>query len=220
MNTGPPKNIDEFRCVSEHYQNLTCVWDLPAYNTDTTYTLIEEATNEPCPHRINKTACQWTLSSYPHYRQASNWIKLLLNSSNKYGNHTQVFVINNFAIIRPPPPEKLFERNVSPTSVELAWEIDPTLDLGPADGKSEHPILEFQLFIEDLSNREFQFTKIVSSIKNFTVNDLIPATSYKLGVRCRTIQSRSDEFWSEYANITIATKPDRKYLVFVLPNRI
>lgn len=172
---------------------------------------MEEATNEPCPHRINKTACQWTLSGYPHYRQAARWINLVLRSSNKFGNHTQVFKINNFAIIRPPPPERLYEKDVSATSVELAWEIDPTLDLGPADDKSEHPILEYQIVKEDMTNGGIEVDEVNDAAKSFIHRNLIPATVYRFGVRCRTIQSKSDEFWSELSSITIATKPDRKY---------
>ena len=210
FHTEAPKDVDVIDCVSEHYQNLTCVWYPPDYNTETTYTLIEEGTNEPCPHRLNQTACQWTLSGFPHYRQSSHWITLKLNSSNKNGNHTQTFRINNFAIIRPPPPEKLYERDVSPTSVELAWEIEPNLDLGPADDKSVHPILQFQVVKEDMTNGGVEVFEIEESQKSYVVRELIPATVYRFGVRCKTIQSESDRFWSEYSNVTIATKPDRE----------
>lgn len=206
-----PRDIENVKCVSEYYQNLTCVWNPPDYNTETTYTLIEEGTNEPCPHRLNKTACQWTLSGYPHYRQAAHMIYLTLESSNKYGNHTQKFQINNFAIIRPPPPEKLYEADVSPSSVELRWEIDPTLDLGPLDSRSEHPVLEFQIFKEDISNGDVEVININEPIKSYVSSGLVPATVYRFSVRCRTIQSKSNDFWSEFSNITVVTKSDREY---------
>lgn len=209
VSTEPPRDLDGINCVSEHYQNLTCVWDPPNYNTDTTYTLSEQATDAPCPHRINQTACEWTLSGYPHYRQAAHWIRLTLTSSNKFGNHSQDFEINNFAIIRPPPPEKLAFLDVSPTSVELSWDIEPTLDLGPADGRSEHPILRFQILQEDTYGAILT-TEIDNPVKNFKATNLIPATIYRFSVRCRTVQSNSDEFWSEFSNVTIATKPDGK----------
>lgn len=203
--------MDGISCISEHFQNLKCVWNPPNYNTETTYILSEQVSAAPCPHRINKTACEWKMTGYPYYRRAAHWIRFTLRSSNKFGNHSQNFKINNFAIIRPPPPEDLVFRDLSPTSIELIWEIEPTLDLGPADRRSEHPILRFQI----IQNDNVSTTEIKNPVKRFKITNLIPATHYKFSVRCRTIQSNSDEFWSEFSNITVTTKPDGK-LFFLL----
>lgn len=50
------------------------------------------------------------------------------------------------------------------------------------------------------------------TLKIWSKANLVPATLYRFSVRCRTIQSNdSEEFWSEFSNVTIATKPDGKF---------
>lgn len=185
--------------MNEHQNHLMiCVWDPPDYNIDTKYTLREQVTNTPCPHLINETACEWTLTRYPH------WIKLTLESSNEFGNHHQHFEINTFAIIRPPPPKNLNFRDVSPTSVELIWDIGSIPDL-----YYENPILRFQIIQEDEYGTNSKI-EIDNLDKKFKISNLIPATTYRFSIRCRIVQSNLDEFWSEFSNVTITTESDGK----------
>lgn len=214
LKTGAPRQIgsENFGCISEHYENLTCVWSPPDYNVDTQYKLFEVLPSghvSDCPRKINETSCQWTMLTTPHYRSFAKRLTLGLNSSNVFGNWTETFQVNNFAIILPSKPEDVEFVDVTPTRVWLKWKVPKNLDFGPVpddDDSSPHVVYEISVF--RAAGLSLFRTIPVGYSLSVNITDLIPFTPYRFSVRCKSDQASGDHMWSEYVNVTISTKRD------------
>lgn len=208
----PPTDIatGDFRCISMHYQNLTCSFRAPDYHLKTSYA-IEELTYaglaRRCPIVLNATACAWNLTSVPGYRQHEDELTFKVTSINWLGKHTQHFRIDHFAVIKPGPVSVTLASQ-SPTSVGFKWQVPEHFD----EENIEDQITP-RLVYEILISREHPWpegdpsrTISVGHAREYNATGLIPFTQYVFSFRCKT--TRPNSIWSDYVNTTLTTKDD------------
>lgn len=203
---------DKFNCISMHYRNLTCAVTPPDYNLQTHYAIEERVpyTNiiRKCPIKLNETACMWNLTTLPPYRQHEVELEFILRSSNLLGNHTQVFNIDHFAIIRPGPVHVRIASQ-TPSSVFFEWEVPEYFDEENMDDLSSSPSLVYEVYVEPVAKLAGYPLRIaVGQHRSFNVTNLIPFTQYVFSFRCKTTRAVSERMWSDYVNITHTTKDD------------
>lgn len=204
-----PKN---FRCLSWHYYSLTCTWDPPEYYVKTSYDLKQIAYSSVayhCPTKPNNTACTWTLSDVPPYRQHTPTMYFRLYSSNQFGDHSQNFEIDHFAILKPDKVTELIISDVTASSVELQWLVPAHFDDSEED--ELYPRLVYEILVIPKDYPQSNTTLTIESKRTYNVTELIPYTPYVFSVRCKTSRAKDEQMWSEYTSVTTSTKQDGKY---------
>lgn len=246
--TVPPRKIgqENFKCVSYHFENFTCTWNPPDYHTKTEYILGSYLYSDgihphvsQCPIPYSNTSCGWTTHSDPPYRQFVATHKLILTTSNKWGNTSEIFVVNNNEVIVAPEVEDLHIEEVASKSVLIRWKVPSKLDFGlPSPHISVYPRLVYEIHVirgtPDKPDMEIasashssslharsgsvnngQYFTIRTNETRINVTNLIPYQTYKFKVRCiveAVLSKKKDHtaFWSKLVQVTTSTRPDGK----------
>lgn len=213
----PPSNIgqENMSCVSNEYENLTCTWQTPDLHTKTRWTLREVLVQNQaadCPIILSENSCRWTTHSHPAYRKHVSRIKLALTAENHYGNWTEAFLIDHFAIIRPSVPGDVSIVDVTSTSVQLAWKLQHGFDFGNShEDDSAVPKLVYQVQVLRLPSSPYEKPwNLTTYDLSINVSSLTPFTAYSFTVRCKTVEAKGEHMWSDDVRLSISTKPDGK----------
>lgn len=232
-----PREIGEehFRCVSLHHESLNCSWDPPHYNTQTNYSLDLVLSENPpvaqnCPERYSETACAWTGSSDPPYRQYIKTQKLILTSSNIWGELSETFLINSNEIIIAPEVVHIKVEEVRSKSVFLNWSAPEQMDIAKSDYVLSLPFLTYEIHVYRLgpvgtnistsltsepghsdTGHVHLITRTNDTSFNFT--NLTPYHVYIFKIRTivfDVLMAKKDtsQFWSQFTSINTTTQPD------------
>lgn len=207
--TGP----ENLSCISQEYENLTCTWKTPDFNTKTNWTLsgyLGSGQAHECPIVLSENSCRWTTHSHPVYRKHVRRLKFNLRAQNRYGSADQMFTINHFEIIRPAKPADVSISDVTSTSIELQWKLQHGFDFG-GNGRDDDvvPVLLYEVQVIPEPGRGDAYTLTTKDL-GMNVKSLIPNTGYKFKIRCKTTDAKSDLMWSDEILISMQTKADGK----------
>lgn len=219
----PPTSIgsDRMHCISLEYENLTCSWSPPNYNTRTNYTLAYyygRSTGAVCP-LPKGTSCTWTTSTEPHYRQFVKKLDLVLHTSNLHGKKTEHFSINHFEIIKPGEVEDFFVSNVTFDGFNISWKVPHAFDFGShLETDTSIPKLIYQVEVEpvfrsldeDEDDEQEVPSRLVLQTQNHSLmvhEGILPNTEYRIKIRSKTQEAKNDTFWSVWLTNKALTKP-------------
>lgn len=100
--------MDDFKCISINYENLTCSWTAPQNYVKTSYKLTYHLSgrasrhhNYDCPtppkaDENGRMSCFWNISTSPQYRQAHEYFFFNLIMNNTFGTNKMETDFNNF----------------------------------------------------------------------------------------------------------------------------
>jgi len=148
----PPRDVENFSCISENWDNLNCTWDEPWNPIPTKYRLTFKsgssrfAPQVPCPDKRELerqmmrelpnelNMCYVDLSTHPPYRQTASILSFFFNATNKLQptGYQQMFSVPHYEVVRPGPPENLEAEASTENSLQLTFEIPRTLIHFPA----------------------------------------------------------------------------------------
>lgn len=205
---SPPMNVTDFKCVSKNLEMLNCSWTSPPSGATINYDLTYVVNGNTVPLcKPKKTSnqllyCTWNTSSEPRYRQQEDEYFFMLNSSNLFGNNTQNFTIDHFAIVKPDPPSNLEVLAVNPHSIMLTWTIPSTMALLLPCGV-DHKI-EYQ--IAKIDNRTYFHSVNATGLQTknkpykFLLKDLPYAfMQYEVRIYIKSKKAIEEEFWSDFS---------------------
>jgi hypothetical protein len=170
--------------------------------------------NRKCGYSPTENSCEWRTDTSPPYRNTVCKFALLLTGENEFGKNEQLFVINHYSIIKPNIPRNLEvnHMNVTPNSIAISWSAPEYIECDEEVFESITLIYEIRYFRIDSQNSDNSNDQpiIIGGIRDnsLVLKDLLPYNRYNVSIRCKTIQSQSDEYWSEFSSIIATTKPD------------
>ncbi len=164
-----------------------------------------------CGYSPTVNSCEWRSDTSPPYRNIARKFALLLTGENEFGKNEQLFIIDHYSIIKPNIPRYLGvnHMNVTPNSIAISWEAPEYIEYDEEVLQSIiYEIRYFRIDSQNSDNSNDQ-TIIIDSIRDnaLVLKDLLPYNCYNVSIRCKTIQSKSDEYWSEFSSIIATTEP-------------
>lgn len=218
-----PRKIDDnnFSCLSENFEKLTCCW-LPSYNpVKTQYALqnhilirnmIFGFRNCPQNDVSNNTCCQWRKDTSPPYDNTKRVLEFTLTGRNSLGSRKQKFVINHYKYVLPNSPWSLRSTEKTPNSIKLEWLHPKNFEYWKFEPGLYYELHYRPKFLED---QQWKIVGIGIGKQMHNVTGLIPNTDYELSLRCRSAETDQEDMWSEPARTYEHTDPDVPYY---LPN--
>lgn len=210
-----PKAVQDFRCLSMFYENLTCTWGFESSRVATDYHLYRHykftdedrtAQLQLCPTKSsNNSYCQWRSDTDPPYDKRPRILTFTIDATNDLGTYRFNFTVDHYAIILPRKPEDLTVTEITEQTITVQWSAPKNLE----DGKVA---LQYQLEIKDPDGQQ-QVFDVGVDVFNYTVQDLIPYTVYTVSVRCRSNYTSREDMWSAPASVTRRTVRDVPYMV-------
>ena len=183
----------------------------PDYAIKTNYTIREivHSLLRDCPKKTD-TTCSWSLTSESPYRQHEDTLRFQLTSENLLGMHTQYFVIDHFAIVKPGVISNVTLLSSTPSSASFAWQVPAYFD-----EEDEEDILTPQLVYEirvEAKRKLLDYPQTISvgRAKSFNITGLTPNNEYVFSFRCKTTKAVEDRMWSDFINVTFTTQQDGK----------
>ncbi|CAG2167021.1 unnamed protein product [Oppiella nova] len=217
-----PQPVVDFKCISLYYRKLHCSWT-PPYNPIATTYHLEDSVHNTSPSNylvrkcgiIGENSCEWTTDTDPPYRNTVLKFHLILTGQNHFGRHSQVFVVDHYSIIKPNIPKNLMTVDVTTNKISLVWKPPEYIEYDEELLEAIVYEVQYHWRVPNTSNQNQNSRPvIIDGIHNTSIvlTDLIPYMSYNISIRCKTIQSKSSEYWSDFKSITVLTKPDVPYL--------
>ncbi len=168
--------------------------------------------NRKCGYSPTENSCEWRTDTSPPYRNTARKFALLLTGENEFGKNEQLFVINHYSIIKPNIPRNLEvnRMDVTPNSIAISWTAPEYIEYDEDVLESiTYEVRYFRIDSHNSDNSNDQLV-IIDGIQNNTLvlEDLLPYNRYNVSIRCRTKESQSDEYWSQFSSIIATTKPD------------
>lgn len=210
-----PRNVSNFKCHSQNWQNMNCSFKQAENPIHTSYNLKFEFENSPgdfqCPligQYDNKWECFRDMDN--SYRQSQEIYKFILESTNIFGNNTERFVINHYDNVIPDAPSECIASNITSRSAFLHWSISYKLQTFKRD-------FVFQIkILSSFDNKNWK-TVDVSRISRKLTNYTLPVdtleyadTRYDVRIRMKTATAEdSEEMWSNYSSCLFNTLPRR-----------
>ncbi|XP_054162668.1 uncharacterized protein LOC128960575 [Oppia nitens] len=218
-----PQPVSDFKCISWHYRKLHCQWTPPYNPIHTTYSLedrIHASTSltsydhltRPCGQIPEENSCEWRTDTMPPYRSSTLKFNLLLKGQNQFGNYSKLYVIDHYSIIKPSKPQNFVAIEVTNNRISLTWKA-PEYIIYDED-LLEHILYEVQYYWQTPDNEYKSETIILDGIRlsSTQLTGLVPYITYNISIRCKTQESMSEEYWSEFSSILVTTKSDVPYL--------
>jgi hypothetical protein len=168
---------------------------------------------------IGENSCEWTTDTDPPYRNTVLKFHLILTGQNHFGRHSQVFVVDHYSIIKPNIPKNLMTVDVTTNKISLVWKPPEYIEYDEELLEAIVYELHYHWRVPNTSNQNQNSRPvIIDGIHNTSIvlTDLIPYMSYNISIRCKTIQSKSSEYWSDFKSITVLTKPDGVFVIYFL----
>lgn len=217
-----PTLDNNFRCLSQNWDNLTCTWK-PKHNyLVTTYNLTYRlpgrsgrSATYTCNNMTVETndgtySCFWDVYTTPLYRQSIPHFHFTLTASNKLSeNVSRDFHINHFARMRPGRPTDLKVENKTQHSALLSWSIPYSLQNFPPG------LLHRVIYSNEVDGDGIWSVSDVSSLPLhnssyvFNVTGLVYAyCHYTVRVSIRSEKAYEEEMWSDYTPVTFRTSEE------------
>ncbi|KAL3290154.1 hypothetical protein HHI36_023517 [Cryptolaemus montrouzieri] len=214
-----PQPVNDFKCISNNLDNLTCKWTAPENYVETNYNLSYSEMNTfrrySCPAIEGRTvrSCTWSLSTDPIYRQSVPDYIFYLSMSNILGNYSMPPKhFKHFENVIPNAPEHLKKLFVSSNYVNLSWTIPTTMQTF-SKGLANRIIYQSSYGKKEWQTREQIYVKNVQEV-TYTLDNLEYAHAYydiRVAIRSNVSNPNDESMWSNYTSITVLTaskKPD------------
>ncbi|XP_059059113.1 cytokine receptor [Achroia grisella] len=212
----PPRNVTDFKCVSNNLIYLNCSWTAPIKFALIKYELKVLVNNDymlPCEVKVANIYshyCVWTSvkdANYTIYREAVDIYYFKLIAKNRFGSLVQDFEIDHYSVVKPGAPTnvRVITKMTKSHSVLLQWEI-PSIIAHLLKCGVEHR-MEYQIAKID-STDEFRSVNVTGLSNNnitykFWLKNLPYAhMQYEVRIYIRSKKAIKEEFWSDY-NYTI-----------------
>lgn len=131
-----PSQVEDFKCISQNWDNLTCTWKMdpnPAkvsYKLSTKFRPYRGSMVFPCPlieYDTDTVKCVWTPSTSPIYRPAQEIYYFTINATNMFGWNITKFTFNHWLNIVPDRAPHFNYTSIGTHSVDLLWTIPHTM---------------------------------------------------------------------------------------------
>lgn len=223
-----PQEVVDFKCFSFNYHKLNCSLIPPLNPIPTDYYIdysldsIEiDKTFLKCSvkyfgNKSSEDKCEWIADMAPAYRNTSLKFDIGVTGHNQLGTYRQMFHIDHYSIIKPNIPMNFSATQVTTNNISLSWKAPEYTEYD--ENLLENIIYEIQYFRQRINDRVFINSFIIDGIhkQEIVLTNLIPFSDYLIRIRCKTRQSKSDEYWSDFSSILLTTKPDIPYLAPIL----
>lgn len=208
-------DVNNFKCRSINWQNLTCTFKQMNNSIPTSYDLSFVPNSYSnywykCPLTANMDqSYTCTIGPETSYRPSHEVYKFSLFSVNTFANHTQEIKVNQFANIIPEAPTYVTISNITSRQVNVSWAISYHLYAFP------------KYFIHQInytSEHDYGVWKVITlqNIKTkasdgytYHFDNLRYANAwYDIRIRLRCSEALDiDEMWSNYTGTTFKTQP-------------
>lgn len=211
-----PLPVDDFKCISYNYENLTCTWTQPENYIKTYYNLTyffpgraaRRYLPYSCPKIITeenqKLSCVWTVLSDPQYRQAQRTFYFQLNMSNIFGTNVLNKTFSHFQHVLSGPPENLTYVNKTSESIYLYWSVPNPMQAFP-------PGLQHRVMYQsEYGEKNWQFGGIIGLTNPvyFNLTGLKYAHALydiRIAMRSNAAEPDDESMWSKNSSITVRT---------------
>ncbi|CAN7937076.1 unnamed protein product [Ixodes hexagonus] len=127
-----PLQVEDFKCISYLYRNLTCSWRIPEANVKSNYTLGEmfgplgshKGFPRECPatkELRTPSSCTWNLSSSPAYRKEASRFHFILTGRNALGSRNWSYTYDHLEILKISEPTEFRRSAVTEHSITVGW---------------------------------------------------------------------------------------------------
>ncbi|XP_075528311.1 cytokine receptor domeless [Dermacentor variabilis] len=208
----PPLPVENFRCISYYYKNLTCYWEPPPNSVKTEYRLGEmfaytrthKGFYRLCPkagHSGNGSYCSWTLGSSPPLRKETTLFRLVMNGTNALGVRNFTYTIEHLKIVKISEPTEFKCSAVSKRSVTLSWNASIE--------QRENPKLLVIYEIHYQSQYESNWKTVeVFNKTSLMIQNLNPFTAYTFRLRGKASKAVREELWTDDVVLSQTTLKD------------
>ncbi|XP_037071252.1 uncharacterized protein LOC119092394 [Pollicipes pollicipes] len=223
VNVGyAPLAVENFRCVSHNWVNISCSWNESFNAVRTKYQVLYRLASfphyvkacsedlgarvEPTPGRGGSARC--TVGPR-EFRKTHERILMEVNASNALGTRVRSFPLDTYAIVLPAPPASTWVADVTSHALQLWTNVSHPMNTFP-----KRLLFDVQytsswderLQVVDASPMQFQPSPN-NSKRSVAVTGLSPYTEYELRVRVRSSLAVGEDMWSEPAAVTVRTRP-------------
>ncbi|XP_029844432.3 uncharacterized protein LOC8039342 [Ixodes scapularis] len=210
-----PLPVEDFKCISYHYKNLTCSWRNPDSNIRSSYVLSaifgpigsHQGSPRECPKAKElrtPSSCTWNLSSTPVYRKEAPRFRFVLTGRNELGSKNWTYSYDHLSILKLSEPRDFKSIAVTKRGVTIRWKA-------PVE-RMENPKLEVAYEIGYLSQYEQEWKELhILNKTSVMVQGLEPYTNYTFRLRARASKSAIPEPWTGAIYMVKETLPDVPY---------
>lgn len=210
-----PMDVQNFSCISQNWDNLTCTWIPPETYVKTTYKLVYYLPGRaggrfsyPCPNNTEVNKCFWDQSTSNPYRQPYEYYYFKMTAVNAFGNLTSRFKFHHYAHVIPSKAINLTLIEKTSSSALIQWSVGYPMQNFPPGVVQK---VEYQSQWDCRDHWQVVNTTHLN-IKNAThrlnITELKNAhTLYDIRVFMRSAAAIGDDKWSQPATITIKTRP-------------
>ncbi|XP_063994915.1 cytokine receptor isoform X2 [Diachasmimorpha longicaudata] len=215
-----PKEPENFTCVSNNWENMTCTWDPVPNFVETRFTLAFKLLGRaggrklyPCPkekdeHKLMaRNRCYWDTTTNPIYRQPYEYYIFNLSAENVLGNMSVTYKFHHFAHVIPAKPTNLTVLNKTSESALLHWTV-------PFPMQNFPPGLHHRVTYQHQwdSRKTWQVINITNDIhmykRSFNLTGLHYAnTLYDVRVFMKSALAIGEDKWSDFSDVTFRTAP-------------
>lgn len=207
-----PLQVEDFKCISYFYRNLTCSWRIPEANVRSNYTLGEmfapleshKGFSRECPsipELRTPSSCTWNLSSSPSYRKEASRFHFILTGRNDLGTRNWSYVFEHLEILKISEPTDFERSAVTERSITVSWR--------PPVEQSENPKLQVSYELGYLSQYEDEWKELhILDQTSHMVQGLTPYTNYTFRLRARASRAVMAELWTKSVFLVQETLSD------------
>lgn len=205
----PPQPVEDFKCFSSDWDNLTCSWHRPynpvavqynlSYSTD-----ISPSTSYQCNEMTKDSHTATCFFLHQSYRRASENFTFTLTSYNSLDSIQETISINNYAIVVPSPVINVTCSEITSNSVKVSWQNR----LGSTIGAFVRN-LDFEFLIENKysENILMRFKNEAPHLSQMTLELPYAHTWFSIKMRRKcNISEEKEELWSGWSNTSVKTE--------------
>ncbi|XP_011502285.1 PREDICTED: cytokine receptor [Ceratosolen solmsi marchali] len=218
---GYKPQAENFTCMSQNWENLTCSWDPRDNNVDTVYSVTFKLPGRaggrkvyPCPSDARppepgkdkpRNRCFWDSTTNPIYRQPYEYYTFHLIGENVLGNWSYTHKFHHFAYVIPARPTNLTVVNKTLDSVMLHWSVPFPMQTFPAG--LHHRVAHQNQWD---GRKTWQIVNITDEPHNpkryYSLTGLQYANAiYDVRVYIKSAVASGDDKWSNFSGVTFRT---------------
>lgn len=207
-----PRNVSDFRCISNNWQRLNCTFNFAENFIHTRYTIQWKAVGYQISYYqdlepfTNATQPVYWFVLADGYTPVIQHYTMTLEMHNRFGNQTQVFQVDNYASVRPNPPISIVAKlHPDRRNVTLTWKTSHNLNT--FDGYIVSEISYFSVYDQHIPPILVSFSP--NETYSYDLHNLTAFTLYSVQIRMRTSRAdpKKDDLWSDHKSATFKTLP-------------
>lgn len=208
----PPLPVENFRCISYYYKNVTCYWEPPPNSVKTDYRLGEmfaltrahKGFYRSCPlpaHSGNESSCSWTVASKTPFRKETTLFHLVMNGTNALGVRNFTYLIEHLNIVKISEPAEFKCSAVSKRSITLSWNASIE--------QKENPklLVIYQIRYQSQYESTWKTVEVFNKTSHM-IQHLNPYTEYTFRLRGRASKAVQEYFWTDDVVLSQTTLKD------------